>query len=64
MLTGYLGEQIEEHFADGTDFGLNIQYSRETTPLGTGGALREAIELIDESFLTTSGRETAREVLL
>lgn len=35
----YLGEVIESHFGDGSAFGCKIRYLRETTPLGTGGAL-------------------------
>ncbi len=39
---GYLGEQIEQHFGDGTAFGCHITYLREdpSRPLGTGGPLR------------------------
>ena len=55
LLIGYLGEQIEEHFGDGAEFGLAIQYSRETTPLGTGGALREATKLLEDAFLVIYG---------
>ncbi len=42
LLIGYLGEQIEEYFGDGKRLGLNIHYAKETTPLGTGGALKNA----------------------
>src|SRR4051794_27105472 len=42
LLTGYRAEVIEEHFGDGANFGVTIAYSRETEPLGTGGAIREA----------------------
>lgn len=35
----YLGHQIEEHFQDGRNHGCEIEYLRETEPLGTGGAL-------------------------
>lgn len=35
----YLGDQIESHFGDGSDFGVDISYVREEEPLGTGGAL-------------------------
>lgn len=55
LLTGYLGEQIEEHFADGEDWGLSIRYSREQHPLGTGGAIREAGELLADKFLLIYG---------
>jgi len=37
--TGYLAEQITEHFGDGRDFGLEIQYTTEGLPLGTAGSL-------------------------
>lgn len=37
----YLGKVIEDHFGDGTRFGCRIEYIREETPLGTGGALAE-----------------------
>ncbi len=55
LLTGYLGEQIEEYFGDGSNFGLSIRYSREQQPLGTGGALREAGPLLSDSFLVIYG---------
>ena len=55
ILTGYLGEQIEEYFGDGRRLGLEIQYSREGQPLGTGGALRHARPLLAESFLVIYG---------
>ena len=55
LLTGYLGEQIEERFGDGGRYGVHVRYSREQQPLGTGGALREARDLLAESFLVIYG---------
>lgn len=55
LLTGYLGERIESHFGDGGSMGLRIRYSREPSPLGTGGALRLARELLQDSFLLIYG---------
>ena len=55
LLTGHRAEVIEEHFADGARFGVQIAYSRETEPLGTGGALRQARALLGERFLVTYG---------
>ena len=55
LLTGYLGEQIEEYFGDGGRLGLRIRYSRERQPLGTGGALRHAQPLLAEAFLVIYG---------
>ncbi len=35
----YLGEVIEQHFGDGSAFGLEIRYLREPKPLGTAGGI-------------------------
>ncbi|TKF34105.1 CBS domain-containing protein [Vibrio kanaloae] len=37
--THYMPEQIQNHFGDGTELGVNINYVYEEAPLGTGGAL-------------------------
>lgn len=37
--THYMPEQIEQHFGDGSDLGVSINYVYEESPLGTGGAL-------------------------
>jgi mannose-1-phosphate guanylyltransferase len=55
LLTGYLGEQIESYFGAGSRFGLSIRYSRETSPQGTGGALRDALPLLSDAFLVLNG---------
>src|SRR6266571_3760756 len=55
ILTGYLGEQIESYFQDGSALGLSLRYSREPAPLGTGGALRHARALLEERFLLIYG---------
>lgn len=55
LLTGYRSEIIEEHFGDGARFGVNIKYSRETEPIGTGGAVRAARALLGDRFLLTYG---------
>jgi NDP-sugar pyrophosphorylase family protein len=55
LLTGHRAEVIEEHFRDGARFGWHIEYSRESEPLGTGGALREARELLGDRFIVTFG---------
>lgn len=35
----YMSETIENYFKEGSAFGCQIEYLRETNPLGTGGAL-------------------------
>jgi dTDP-glucose pyrophosphorylase len=39
LSVNYRAEMIESHFRDGREFGLEIHYLRETTRLGTAGAL-------------------------
>lgn len=47
LATGYLADRIEE--AIGRNWrGMTIDYSQELQPLGTGGALRQALPLLDE----------------
>ncbi len=53
---GYRWEKLKEHF--GSRFnGINIEYSVEETPLGTGGAVRKAILNLDlkEEVLVMNG---------
>lgn len=39
VAVNHLGDVIERHFEDGSRFGCDISYLRESKPLGTGGAL-------------------------
>ena len=39
VTTHYLPDVIKNYFKDGKDFGVNIKYLHEDTPLGTAGAL-------------------------
>ena len=55
LLVGYLGHLVEEHFRDGKDFGVSIRYGYEDRPLGTAGALRKALDLLDPEFLLLYG---------
>jgi NDP-sugar pyrophosphorylase family protein len=55
LLTGYLGEVIEKYFGDGMASGMRVRYSREPSPLGTGGALKLAEPLLAEDFLLIYG---------
>ena len=41
----YKGSIIKNYFQDGNNWDINIEYSEEDKPLGTGGALRKAGEL-------------------
>lgn len=52
---GYMAEKIERYFEDGKQFSLQIRYSREHEPLGTGGALKLAEPLISDPVLVLNG---------
>lgn len=55
ILIGYLGDQIERYFKDGSEYGMKIAYSSESTPLGTGGSLKLAEPLLDNEFFLIYG---------
>jgi mannose-1-phosphate guanylyltransferase len=48
-------ETIEDHFGDGSGFGLELSYSREEQLLGTSGGVRNAAGFLGDSFLVISG---------
>ena len=52
---GYLGEQVKEFAGNGQRWDLDLSYSEEHTPLGTGGALRLASQGLDEPFFALNG---------
>src|SRR5262245_47463597 len=56
LCCGYRAEVIERYFGIGADWDLEIVYSMETTPLGTGGALRKArASMREETLVVMNG---------
>ncbi len=55
LSVGYLGEQVKAFAGDGRSWGLEIRYSEEQAPLGTGGALRLASQGLEEPFFALNG---------
>jgi NDP-sugar pyrophosphorylase family protein len=56
LCTGYKSHSIEDHFNDGSKWGIEILYSRESSPLGTAGAVRNALDLVrSDPFLALNG---------
>lgn len=56
LSVGYKKEAITSFFGKGDAWGINILYSEEDRPLGTGGALKKAIPLIDDPrFIVMNG---------
>lgn len=55
FIIGYLGDQIESYFGDGSRWGVHIDYFRETKPLGTAGALGLLRDQLTEDFFVFYG---------
>jgi N-acetyl-alpha-D-muramate 1-phosphate uridylyltransferase len=52
----YRGEMIREFVGDGKRFGMDVEYVFDgDTPLGTGGAIRRALGLLDGPFFVLYG---------
>ena len=56
FLVGYQAESIENYYGNGSKWQVDIQYSYDgKKQLGTGGALRNAAEKLEEDFLLIYG---------
>jgi len=56
ICTGYKTEQIEDYFDAKNNFDATIKFVKEKTPLGTGGAIKNAKKFIDtKSFFVMNG---------
>lgn len=56
LCLGHLGEMVREQFGDGQAHGVHLDYSFDgPTLLGTGGALRRALPLLDTNFFVLYG---------
>ena len=56
LCIGFLGEMIQEVVGDGFQWDMRVSYSPDGPALlGTGGALRQALPLLDEHFFILYG---------
>ncbi|MCZ6673980.1 MAG: HAD-IIIA family hydrolase [Verrucomicrobia bacterium] len=55
VCVGHLGEKVIDTLGDGSALGVRISYSIENVPLGTGGCVKNAGELLDNQFLMLNG---------
>jgi D-glycero-alpha-D-manno-heptose 1-phosphate guanylyltransferase len=61
LSVGHLHEVIQNHF--GSSFhGMQVDYAIETSPLGTGGAIRLALEQAREDAVLTMNGDTFRQI--
>ena len=51
----YLPDEIINYFGDGGNFGVNMRYFMEETPLGTAGSIKNAEEFLNDTFIVVSG---------
>ena len=57
LAVGYLHEQIVSHFGDNYR-GMSLSYSVETTPLGTGGAILQALSICRSDWVFVTNGDT------
>lgn len=51
----YQPQAIRDYFGNGSEYGVNLQYFVEETPLGTAGSVKNAAGFLDETFVVISG---------
>jgi mannose-1-phosphate guanylyltransferase / phosphomannomutase len=51
----YLPSIIIDYFADGSEWGVNLNYYTEDVPLGTGGSVKNAEDFLNDTFIIISG---------
>lgn len=57
LATSYLSEVFTPYFGDGSKWGMQLEYAVEKEPLGTGGAIRNAAELVSLKEAITINEE-------
>ena len=57
LSVGYKAEAIKDHFRDQYD-GMTIQYAVEDQPLGTGGAIRNALQFVKDNDIFVMNGDT------
>jgi NDP-sugar pyrophosphorylase family protein len=56
LCVGYLGEMIQRDFSNGEKYGVQLDYSFDSTKLlGTGGAIKHALPLLGDEFFVLYG---------
>jgi mannose-1-phosphate guanylyltransferase len=55
MSCGHLASGVRSVLGDGASVGMRLRYIEEPRPLGTGGALKFAEDMLDERFLMLNG---------
>jgi mannose-1-phosphate guanylyltransferase / phosphomannomutase len=51
----FMPQVIEDYFGDGEEWGMDVTYAVEESPLGTAGSVKNAEELLTDTFIVISG---------
>jgi NDP-sugar pyrophosphorylase family protein len=55
LVVGYQRERIQNHFGDGDDWGVDIEYAVQDRQLGTGDAVLHAEPYLEDDFVVLNG---------
>ena len=55
FVVGYRQERIRNHFGDGDEWGIDVEYVEQSTQLGTGHAVLQAEPAVDGPFAVVNG---------
>jgi mannose-1-phosphate guanylyltransferase len=55
LACGFMADDVRSVIGDGSSLGLRLRYIEEPRPLGTGGALKYAADLLADRFLMLNG---------
>src|SRR3712207_7564587 len=55
MSCGHMAAGVREVLGDGSAYGVRLRFVDEPRPLGTGGAVKWAQDVLDERFLMLNG---------
>jgi mannose-1-phosphate guanylyltransferase len=55
LACGFMADRVRDVLGDGSELGIHLRYVEEPVPLGTGGALKYAEDLLAERFFMLNG---------
>ena len=55
LTVNYLPDIIRDYFGDGSRYGVNLIYCHEQEPMGTAGAIKNAENYLDSTFVALNG---------
>lgn len=59
--TGYKSHEVRDYFGEKYFFGVEVSYAEEKEPLGTGGAIRNCLDLLKYNYVLVVNGDTLFE---